>query len=618
LPYYAAWWEAGGTVLVVQTRWASGGCVRTDHGPMPLAKLVLFGATLASVLERMHDRGIVHLDVKPENVLIDEPDGDDGAPQFLLADFGLARRVDKHGAGVVRSGDDDSVLPDPRSFEGDARYLCPEALDAGTRGNFTRMSISPPSGSRSRVQDDDNDSDDGVVDDDNNDDDDGRVRPGRERSVGLGLALGLDDVVEEDENVRKFSLLLGFKRRAPETVRPARRRQRFRPSHNSHTAGSDDDDEDEDTVIPQGSGSGSASVSGEDDVQKRLAIADGLTTDSYSAAASNGNDLQQKTRRRSGQLGPIFDDLSDSEDDDGDGHANAIAKINNDNGDVDDDDDDEDEGFSPVVPPQKKYPEPDEPGIGSPVFKEPALPLRLHRQHAPRQTPVPLRNLRASDVFSLGASLFELATGVPLEKSGHSWHWLRNNSEQVMTQVEKATGSRPLARIVKLCLARDPLARPSAASVTAMFAEIAPEQSVLDKARAEVAALKANNQQLRSALSQLMASERNIVVSGGGTAKPKSRIGNAAAAVGSKAGSKAGSKIGSKVAVKHLVAKDSTIDQYVTPANIRTCTKGSAPAEAAAASSTSGKPEAALRADSIGDLVPGQSKRKQIGRNTTK
>jgi hypothetical protein len=59
LPYHAAWWEAGGAVLAEKTRWACGGCVRTDHGPIPLDKLELFGATLASVLERIHDRGIV-------------------------------------------------------------------------------------------------------------------------------------------------------------------------------------------------------------------------------------------------------------------------------------------------------------------------------------------------------------------------------------------------------------------------------------------------------------------------------------------------------------------------------------------------------------------------------
>jgi hypothetical protein len=73
------------------------------------------------------------------------------------------------------------------------------------------------------------------------------------------------------------------------------------------------------------------------------------------------------------------------------------------------------------------------------------------------------------------ASLFELATGVPLEKSDHPWHWHRNNSEQVKTQVKKTICLQPLVRIDKLWLARDALDRPSAASVKAMFTEIAPE-----------------------------------------------------------------------------------------------------------------------------------------------
>ena len=53
---------------------------------------------MASALASLHGQGMVHMDVKPDNVMV----GDDGA--FKLGDFGLAARLDGAG-GSVTEGD---------------------------------------------------------------------------------------------------------------------------------------------------------------------------------------------------------------------------------------------------------------------------------------------------------------------------------------------------------------------------------------------------------------------------------------------------------------------------------------------------------------------------------
>jgi len=58
------------------------------NGPLPEAMLSRVGIDVAAGLSHAHERGIVHRDVKPRNILIDER----GSPK--LADFGIARALD--------------------------------------------------------------------------------------------------------------------------------------------------------------------------------------------------------------------------------------------------------------------------------------------------------------------------------------------------------------------------------------------------------------------------------------------------------------------------------------------------------------------------------------------
>ena len=78
-------------------------------GPLPVRRVVELGVAIADALAFAHEHGLVHRDVKPQNVLL-TPDG-----EAKVTDFGIARSLDvEHG--VTQTG---TVL-------GTSNYLSPE------------------------------------------------------------------------------------------------------------------------------------------------------------------------------------------------------------------------------------------------------------------------------------------------------------------------------------------------------------------------------------------------------------------------------------------------------------------------------------------------------------
>lgn len=74
---------------------------------------------VASALALAHDKGIVHRDLRPRNVLWDEEKG-----RALLTDFGIAAVLSQMGWGATRLTKTGQLLGDPR-------YLSPEQLGDG-------------------------------------------------------------------------------------------------------------------------------------------------------------------------------------------------------------------------------------------------------------------------------------------------------------------------------------------------------------------------------------------------------------------------------------------------------------------------------------------------------
>ncbi|KQR12022.1 serine/threonine-protein kinase [Cellulomonas sp. Leaf334] len=66
------------------------------HGPLPAAEVVAAGTDVADALAFAHDQGVLHRDVKPQNVLL-------LPTSYVLTDFGIARMADAgHTASLER------------------------------------------------------------------------------------------------------------------------------------------------------------------------------------------------------------------------------------------------------------------------------------------------------------------------------------------------------------------------------------------------------------------------------------------------------------------------------------------------------------------------------------
>ncbi|MDT5012021.1 MAG: serine/threonine protein kinase, bacterial [Mycobacterium sp.] len=92
----------------IDLRW-----VISNHGPLPPERAVAIITQVADALAAVHDAGLVHRDVKPSNILLDDEDF------VYLIDFGIAHDRD------------DPVLTRKGQTIGTSAYLAPEAIGAG-------------------------------------------------------------------------------------------------------------------------------------------------------------------------------------------------------------------------------------------------------------------------------------------------------------------------------------------------------------------------------------------------------------------------------------------------------------------------------------------------------
>ena len=95
-----------------------------SSGPMPFRKAMVIATQIADALAKAHNTGLVHRDLKPDNLMI----ADDGTVKIL--DFGLAKLRDH----PVEPEAPTSVgaLTDPGTVMGTLGYMSPEQANGGT------------------------------------------------------------------------------------------------------------------------------------------------------------------------------------------------------------------------------------------------------------------------------------------------------------------------------------------------------------------------------------------------------------------------------------------------------------------------------------------------------
>jgi WD40 repeat protein/serine/threonine protein kinase len=110
VPLYDFWREPGGAYLVM--RFLRGGSLAdaVDDAPLEIDRATLLIDQMSGALAEAHRQGVVHRDVKPGNILLD----DEG--NAYLADFGIAKDLSSPG------------MTEPGVVKGSLLYLAPEQI----------------------------------------------------------------------------------------------------------------------------------------------------------------------------------------------------------------------------------------------------------------------------------------------------------------------------------------------------------------------------------------------------------------------------------------------------------------------------------------------------------
>src|SRR4029077_18130212 len=117
--------ERGRTMLLFEDP-GGGPLDRLIGPPMKIATFLRLAAALSAALSRLHERGLVHKDIKPTNILVNSATG-----QAWLTGFGIASRVPRERQSPKA----------PEFLEGTLAYMAPEQTGRMNRSIDSRSDL---------------------------------------------------------------------------------------------------------------------------------------------------------------------------------------------------------------------------------------------------------------------------------------------------------------------------------------------------------------------------------------------------------------------------------------------------------------------------------------------
>jgi serine/threonine-protein kinase len=134
VPLYDYWRDPEGAFLVM--RWLKGGSLRyaLALGPWPMNDVGRLVEQIASALAAAHRQGVIHRDLKPDNILLDED------KNAYLADFGIARDL----GGTAGMNTLYAAEEQQGRLMGSPHYLSPEQIrleQVGPQSDIYSMGI---------------------------------------------------------------------------------------------------------------------------------------------------------------------------------------------------------------------------------------------------------------------------------------------------------------------------------------------------------------------------------------------------------------------------------------------------------------------------------------------
>src|SRR6516165_10088638 len=97
---------------------------RLEKGPLPLERVLRYGAQIADALDKAHGAGVVHRDLKPGNIMLT-------ATGAKLLDFGLAKPAEAliSGATLTAAATRTTPLTQEGTIIGTFQYMSPEQVE---------------------------------------------------------------------------------------------------------------------------------------------------------------------------------------------------------------------------------------------------------------------------------------------------------------------------------------------------------------------------------------------------------------------------------------------------------------------------------------------------------